>query len=228
MIYQNESGALNEAFSDILGVAAEYYYQSERFDWILSEDTWTPGITGDALRYMYDPAADGSSRDHYSSRYRGGQDNGGVHINSGIGNLAFYLTVEGGVHPRWENYLNEDIACFPLGMEKALNIFYQGFTSLSPNATFNDARNACIAAATSLYGAYETSVVTNAWAAVGVGDPAETSLPNDGLLVRGEPTEDLSGGRGGWVQLRANIPANATNLRIRTYGGEGDADMYLR
>lgn len=228
LIYQNESGALNEAFSDIIGIAAEYYYQPDQFDWMIGEDCWTPAIGGDALRYVNDPAADGSSRDHRLSSYRGFADNGGVHINSGLGNLAFYLAVEGGTHPRALNYQNGHIEVFGIGMEAALNIFYTGFTSLAPSARFIDARNACITAANNLYGEYEAIAVTNAWAAVGVGEAEENGLPNNGVLARDIVLSGLRAEAGEWLQLRVDVPINATNLHIRTYGGTGDADLYTR
>lgn len=228
LIYQGQSGALNEAFSDILGTAAEYYYQSEQFDWMIGEECWTPSLAGDGMRYMYDPVADGQSRDHYKSRYTGVGDNGGVHINSGIVNLAFYLLTEGGRHPRWENYLNGDIEVRGLGMDVALSIFYVAMISLPPNARFLDARNACIAAATIMYDEYEVTNVTNAWAAVGIGEAVENGLPNNGVLTRGETLNNLSAKQGEWLELQINLPANATNLRIRSFGGTGDADMYTR
>ncbi len=99
LIYQNESGALNEAFSDMMGTAVEFYFQQPgsgnlRADYLLGEDVFRPG----GIRSMSDPAAYGDP-DHYSRRYTGPADNGGVHINSGIANNAFYLAIEGGVEP---------------------------------------------------------------------------------------------------------------------------------
>ena len=99
LIYRNESGALNEAFSDILGTGAEFFYQPVgdgylKADYVLGEDLTSP-LSG--FRSMANPGAFGDP-DHYSRRYTGSADNGGVHTNSGIINQAFYLAVEGGVN----------------------------------------------------------------------------------------------------------------------------------
>jgi vibriolysin len=233
LIYQNESGALNEAFSDIMAAAAEYYYQPSQFDWLLGEDIWTPATSGDALRYMNDPTVDGSSRDHYSSRYTGSQDNGGVHWNSGIANLAFQLSVDGGIHPRSGNYGNSNIVVPALGMDKAMNIFYQGIASLSASSDFADARTSCINAATSLYGTTEADAIKDAWAAVGVGSPASGGGGGGGggtggELSNGDSVSGLSATTGNWIHYYIDVPAGATNFVASISGGSGDADLYTR
>src|SRR5688572_20078247 len=104
LIYQGESGALNEAFSDIMGTAVEFYFQQVgagvgQADFILAEDSVrTPsGVGLQGIRSMVNPIAFGDP-DHYSIRFTGASDNGGVHINSGIPNQAFYLAVVGGAN----------------------------------------------------------------------------------------------------------------------------------
>jgi hypothetical protein len=83
-----KQGALNEAMSDIFSAFVESFLGSNDSDiWLLGEDAWTPGVAGDALRYMCDPAAAGDS-DYYPDRYKGTDDQGGVHTNSGIANLG--------------------------------------------------------------------------------------------------------------------------------------------
>ena len=83
-----------------------------------------------------------------AKRYRGCSDNGGVHINSGIANQAFYLMVEGGTN----RTSGQRVAGLGGGgREKAERIFYRGFTSyLTPSATFRDARAATLRAAREL------------------------------------------------------------------------------
>ncbi len=66
--------------------------------WQVGEQAYTPYTDGDALRYMYRPTLDGSSRDNYPSRFIGTGDNGGVHTNSGIQNNAFWLLSTGQCH----------------------------------------------------------------------------------------------------------------------------------
>ena len=94
LIYQNESGALNEAISDVFGTLVEFY-DNRNPDWEIGEDIYTPGKAGDALRSMSDPTKYGDP-DHYSKRYTGTSDNGGVHTNSGIINKQAYLLANGG------------------------------------------------------------------------------------------------------------------------------------
>jgi len=176
-IYAAESGALNEAFSDIMGAAVEFFFEPEgsgrhHSDYWLGEDlpyTFDPPHT--ATRSMENPgifcyADTGCDPDNYSIRYRGQVDGGGVHVNSGIANQAFYLLVEGGVNR------TSGIAVSGLGAarrEDAEKIFYRGFTLyLTPSAGFRDARAATIQAATDLFGPTEAATVAAVWTAVGV------------------------------------------------------------
>lgn len=71
LLYQKESGALNEALSDIFGVSADSYSRGGVIDastWKLGEEVYTPGTAGDALRYMNDPDLDGYSKGYYPER----------------------------------------------------------------------------------------------------------------------------------------------------------------
>ena len=168
LIYQDESGALNESFSDIMGAGAEFFFQERgsgnlRGDWLIGEDVIRPG----GLRSMSNPASYGDP-DHYSVRFTGTGDNGGVHSNSGIPNLAFYLAVEGGAHPR------TGAAVQGVGFanrEQIEKIFYRAVTQLMPASTnFSQARAITLQAARDLYGAGSAPerAVTQAWDAVGV------------------------------------------------------------
>ena len=168
LIYQNEPGALNEAFSDMMGAAAEFYFQERgtgnlRADWLVGEDVIRPG----GLRSMSNPAAYGDP-DHYSVRFTGTGDNGGVHINSGIPNLAFYLAIEGGSHPR------TGAAVAGVGFanrEQIEKAFYRAFTQLMPaNTNFSQARAITLQAARDLYGVNSAveRAIAQAWDAVGV------------------------------------------------------------
>lgn len=168
LIYQNEPGALNESFSDIMGASAEFFFQERgsgnlRADWLLGEDVIRPG----GLRSMSNPAAYGDP-DHYSVRFTGTSDNGGVHINSSIPNLAFYLAIEGGPHPR------TGAAVQGVGFanrEQIEKVFYRAFTQLMPsNTNFAQARVITLQAARDLYGANSAAerAIAQAWSAVGV------------------------------------------------------------
>ena len=144
LTYAGEPGHLNESFSDVFGSMVERAVLGESADtWILGEETWTPGITGDALRYMNDPADDGVSRDYYSSTI-GSVD---VHYGSGVPNLAFYLLSQGGTHPRGKSAIN----VIGLGMDKAIRIFYEANVNvLTSNSNFLAAGNATVQAAVNL------------------------------------------------------------------------------
>ncbi|WP_224244717.1 M4 family metallopeptidase [Hyalangium gracile] len=167
LIYEGESGGLNEAMSDILGTGVEWYAsqknQAVEFDWKMGEDAWTPANgTGDALRYMDDPTKDGYSIDNYKNYPKQTE----VHGSSGIANNAFYLLANGGTNRTSGAQVADGI-----GMEKGLKVFYRALEHyMTPDTTFAQARQATINAATDLYGANSPEVgkVKESWAAVGV------------------------------------------------------------
>jgi thermolysin len=173
LIYLNESGALSEAFSDIMGTAVEFYFQqvgagAGQADFLIGEDTIRSPFGGlHGIRSMVNPAAFGDP-DHYSIRFTGTGDNGGVHINNGIPNHVFFLAVAGGTNR---------VSGLPVtgvglaNMEQIEKVFYRAFVFLMPaNATFATARAATIQAARDLYlaNAAVVNAVTQAWTAVGV------------------------------------------------------------
>jgi Zn-dependent metalloprotease len=179
-IYFGESGALNEAFSDIMGTSVEFFHQPpgsarRQADYYLGEDlarVFNPPAT--ATRSMENPslfcfsATIGCDADHRGRMYRGADDSGGVHHNNGVVNQAFYLLVEGGVN-RTSGLRVQGLGAS--SREKVERIFYRGFTAyLTPSATFSDARAATIQAARDLYGppSVEAATVAAAWTAVGV------------------------------------------------------------
>jgi Zn-dependent metalloprotease len=210
LVYQNQSGALNEAMSDIMAAAADAHANGgvRAATWALAETIWTPNQANDAMRYMNDPTKDGQSYDYYPERYMGAQDNGGVHLNSGIANLAFYLLTQGGKHPRGKT-ANVVPA---LGVDKAAAIFYRALTTyLSSNSSFQDARNATAQAATELYGATAATATHAAWTAVGVpGAPAGDGGGGGGGGCVGTPYQGSLGGTGA-SQWQPNNTYYSTN-----------------
>lgn len=161
LIYYNESGAINEAMSDIFGTATEFWANNDP-DWLLGEDIYTPNISGDALRSMEDPTATGDP-DHYDDRYIGTGDNGGVHTNSGIINKAAYLISEGGTH--------YNVTVNGIGIDKMTAIFYRALTQhLTQSSTFSHLRAALVQSATELYGSNgaETQAINDAFDSIGV------------------------------------------------------------
>lgn len=174
LIYQNESGALSEAFSDIMGQSTVFFQRSavgsglNQADYLHGKETYRPSKPGSTYggRNLVNPAAFGDP-DHYSKRYIGADDNGGVHTNSTIASHAFYLAIEGGTNR------TSDLSVTGVGAanrDKVEKAFFRGFTTLTSNATFSLARAKTIQAARDLYGAgssVETAIV-QAWNAVGV------------------------------------------------------------
>jgi thermolysin len=166
--YQGESGALNEAFSDMIGTSVEFYFQPVgaglgQADYLIGEDVVRPG----GARSLANPALFGQP-DHFSRFVRTTGDNGGVHLNSGIPNQAFYLAIEGGRNR------TSGLAVSGVGSanrEQIEKVFYRAFTSMLPaTARFSTARAATIQAARDLYGIDSAAerAVTEAWTAVGV------------------------------------------------------------
>lgn len=152
--YRNEAGAINESFADVFAVMID------RDDWLLGEDVVNSQYfpTG-ALRNMQNPSNGGTQRsdngwqpDHVNKQYRGTDDNGGVHINSGITNRAFYLFATA------------------IGKDKAEQVYYRALTRyLTRTSQFIDLRLAVIQAATDLHGASSTEVQAAATAFTTVG-----------------------------------------------------------
>lgn len=173
--YENESGALNESFSDIFGEVVENYMLGSN-DWLMGADfTVNPGKT--CLRnmsYPNDPNALTQQPDTYLGDfwYSGSGDNGGVHYNSGVQNYWFYLLCEGG---SITNDNGDYFTVSAIGMAKATRIAYLNLTEyLTPNSNYADAREGSIAAAEELQGdniltATDVEQVIAAWCAVGVG-----------------------------------------------------------
>jgi len=174
LVYLNESGALNEAFSDMMGKSVEFFYHPPgggvgQADYTMGKDVVRgirPGVLN-GHRSMADPALYGDP-DHYSRRYRGSDDDGGVHINSGIPNHAFYLAIEGGTN-RTSGLTVQGVGA--TNREQIEKVFYRAFTLLMPaSSNFSTARAATLQAARDLYGPGSGAerALTQAWTAVGV------------------------------------------------------------
>lgn len=216
--YRNESGALNEGMSDIFGAVAEAWKASGGSStgnpatitatantWKVGEDVAKAGLPGGALRFMNNPTADAYSKDYYPERLTGSSDNGGVHGNSGIANLAFYMLSQGGTHPRSKT----TVAVTGIGIAKAAKIFYKANSELmTSTSNFQAARNATAQAAKTIYGdcSAEWENTQKAWDAVGVpgtwtrcgmgGDTtaptASVTAPTAGATVSGTVTVSAS------------------------------------
>jgi Zn-dependent metalloprotease len=168
LVYRGQSGALNESIADVFGSLVKQKKLGQEAgdaDWLIGEGLFTANVNGKALRSMKDP---GSAYDdpvlgkdpqpgHMSEYVRTVQDNGGVHINSGIPNKAFYLAATSIGGFAWES---------------AGHIWYEALISptLSPRATFRQFARETIMAASDLFGhnSAEQQAVREAWEEVGV------------------------------------------------------------
>ena len=158
LVYKDQSGALNEAMSDVFGEMIEADVLGSN-DWIIGSSLRTP------LRSMSDP---GRFHDpaKMSDFIQTSQDNGGVHINSGIINRAFFLLTEG---------LNGGI-----GRTDASAIFYRALTQhLTKDSQFIDARLAAVTSAKELFGpsSRQAQMTASAFDAVELFDASQPNAP---------------------------------------------------
>jgi len=175
--YHDQPGALNEHISDAFGIMVKQYRMgltSSGSDWLIGAGLLGPSVRGVAVRSMkapgtaYDDPVLGkdpqpSHMRHYVS---GADDNGGVHINSGILNRAFYLSAKGLGGYAWS---------------VAGRVWYRTMTAkLSPRSGFQDFANATVLSAGELYGIGGSVQITIASAFSEVGLHVPVSLTRSG------------------------------------------------
>lgn len=165
--YEDQPGALNESFSDVFGSLVKQYRRrqsAKKADWLIGKGLLASGVKGKALRSMKEPGTayddDLLGKDpqpgHMKDYVKTHDDNGGVHINSGIPNRAFYETAMRLGGNAWE---------------KAGKIWYMTLRDkLRPTSQFKDAAKATILVARELYGvgSLEVKAVEEGWAEVGL------------------------------------------------------------
>ncbi|WP_185154448.1 M4 family metallopeptidase [Fulvivirga sp. M361] len=173
LIYYNESGALDESFADIFGKVIEFETFGNTVTWRLGAHSSTGGI-----RDMSRPNLKGQPDTYRGNMwYEGYEDNGGVHVNSGVQNYWFYLLCDGGsgVNDREVSY-----SVNAIGMDTAATIAYRNLTEyLLPSSDYLDSRIGSLLATADLYGTNSVAYreVDKAWDAVGVIDePIITSF----------------------------------------------------
>jgi Zn-dependent metalloprotease len=165
--YQGQSGALNESISDVFGSMVKQKANKQtaaQADWLIGVGLFAPGVHGQAIRSMkapgtaYDDPRLGKDPQPATMKnfVRTNEDNGGVHINSGIPNYAFYLvaTALGG-----------------FAWEKAGLIWYTALPRLGDaNADFKRFANVTVSVAGELFApkSKEQNAVRDAWAQVGI------------------------------------------------------------
>ncbi len=163
--YQREPGALNEHFADVFGTIIKQWKLKQavdKADWLMGDALLIPAKTRRAVRDMANPGTayhgdphlgDDPQPAHYSKRYKGKDDNGGVHLNSGIPNRAFYLAATGIGGNSWET---------------AGAIWYKAMQQLVPNSKFADCARITIQIAQTEFNSAVAKHVRDAWKNVGL------------------------------------------------------------
>ncbi len=167
LVYRDQSGALNESFADVFGALTVQRKLKQTVceaDWLVGSGILGPNINGEALRSLktpgeaYDDQLLGKDPQPYHMDYyvNTTSDNGGVHINSGIPNHAFYLLAQ---------YLGGN------AWDKAGNLWYDTMQAINnPNATFNDWADKTVEMARNQFGngSREVLYTRRAWKMVGI------------------------------------------------------------
>ena len=179
LVYQDESGALNESFSDVMAAVAD----PDADPWLHGEDKLGGG---GPTRNLMNPSVD-----FYGEMTFPSTDNGKVHTNSGVGNKAAFLLSEGGIHPDTLRQVTG------IGRPKTGRIVYAAGTSLGAYDGYEDLRDTAVVfgsywAALSKHGFTLANVcsVRNAYAAVGVG---KGDADCDGIQDDQESDNDADG-----------------------------------
>lgn len=200
LVYRQQPGGINEAFSDMAGEAAEYYMTGSN-DWLVGEQIFKG--TG-ALRYFEDPTRDNRSIGH-ASDYYDGMD---VHHSSGVYNRAFYLLAN---TPGW------DVRKAFQVMALANQIYW------NDESDYDDA--ACGVEKAAEDKGYSKEDVTAALQTVGVSCGIIIEPTTE--LEKGKP-QTVSGDKGSETFFTYNAPAEARTVTLTTSGGSGDADLYVK
>ncbi|KAH8103057.1 hypothetical protein BXZ70DRAFT_927904 [Cristinia sonorae] len=170
LIYQGQSGALNESMSDVFGIMVKQYklnQTSAQSNWLIGPELWTSRVNGVALRSMSSPGTayndtvlgkdpqTATYSEVLSTNYPDTYDHGGVHIYSGVPNRAFYLVATNLGGYSWD---------------RAGRIWWGVLTGgkLRSTANFHDFAKLTCDQAETLYGASVKEVVEKAWKDVGV------------------------------------------------------------
>ncbi|HYG94822.1 MAG TPA: protealysin inhibitor emfourin [Nocardioides sp.] len=220
LTYADQPGALNESVSDVIGACVKQRVLGQdaaAADWLIGEGLFLPGVNARALRSMkepgtaYDDPAIGSDPQvgSMSDYVETAEDNGGVHINSGIPNRAFYLAASsiGGV--TWEG---------------PGRIWYAALTSgMGPETDFRGFADATVAAA-----GEHADAVREAWEQVGVlaaaaVDPAVPATAAPALTSVGDAKESA-----GWPLTVRRSGGFAGQVREATVDLDADDDVATR
>ncbi|WUS68987.1 M4 family metallopeptidase [Kitasatospora sp. NBC_01246] len=223
LVYGNESGGLNEATSDIMGTAVEFWANNaaDPGDYLIGEKINIDG-DGKPLRYQDQPSKDGYSKDYWYSGV-GSED---VHFSSGVANHWFYLASEGSGAKRvngvnYDSPTHDGLPVNPVGRDAATRIWYRALsTHMTSTTDYAAARTATLKAAADLYGATSPTYknAANAWAAVNVGarltQGVTVTNPGDQVTRTGTAvslqTKAVSSNPGALAYSATGLPAGLT------------------
>jgi Zn-dependent metalloprotease len=208
--YHRQSGALNESCSDVFGSLVKQWslgQTADKADWLIGDGIFSPGIGGDALRSLKAPGTAFDSpvlgKDPQPDSMTGfvhlpdtdDGDNGGVHINSGIPNRAFYLTATAIGGSAWE---------------APGQIWFEALKASTPTSEFQEFADSTFAKAGELYGAggTEQDAVFDAWRQVGI--------RISGVSLTGARRHRRSSSDGDSMSLARQLDELSTQIRALT------------
>jgi Zn-dependent metalloprotease len=194
--YHNQSGALNESISDVFGSLVKQWsakQPADQADWLIGAEVFTPDIGADALRSMKEPGKAYDNPDlgrdpqpDHMNKYANlpdtdDGDNGGVHINSGIPNKAFYLTSIGIGGYAWE---------------APAQIWYAALQASTSTTNFQEFADTTYLKAGQLYGSQgiEQQAVLAAWKEVGIRISGALALVGTAARMRRPQMAAISNG----------------------------------
>lgn len=223
LVYERESGALNEGFADIWGATIEAKKAPEKEKWLIGEDFVT--VTPYAIRSLENPKLLQQPDTYMGTNWQDASegctpssdnDNCGVHTNSGVLNHWYYLTVEGGAGTN-DNGYNFDVQ--GMNIKKAADLVYSvQINYVAEQSKFADVRDFTIQEAEIMYGedSPEVQTVKSAWCAVGVTTGEECDFMNVRELNQNEisifpnPTTDIINVKSG--NLNGKVLYNIYNM----------------
>jgi Zn-dependent metalloprotease len=197
LVYHNQPGALNESMSDVFGSLVKQWVgkqTSDQADWLVGAEVFTPDIDADALRSLKapgkaynNPTLGRDPQPDHMSKYvmlpdNDDGDNGGVHINSGIPNRAFYLTAIGIGGFAWE---------------APGHIWYAALQASTPTTKFQEFADTTYLKAGQLYGpqSAEQQAVLSAWKEVGIRISGVRTLAGTASRMQPQPAAMAANGR---------------------------------
>lgn len=191
LVYQQESGAMNEGFSDIWAETIEHIVAPNKPKWQIGAEIGRVPLRSmsNPKLYNHPDTYNGNNWIYAGNGCNLNYDKCGVHINSGVLNKWYYLLADGG---RGTNDMSVSYIVAGIGLTKAAQIAYMTELSLAPNDDYAKCRNTSISVATTLYGTCspEVEAVTRAWNAVNVGTaflpcgPQISFIENDTIIAK--------------------------------------------